>query len=215
LGECVEIFDGRGQAYLAKVENLGKDRVELSIQELLPSQPTPALELTLATAVPKGDRFDWLVEKATELGVARLVPLISERSVVDPRTAKLDRLRRAISEAAKQCRRDRLMELEPPVEWSRLVERSDGLRLVAHPGGRPVALALGGSSSSLKATLALGPEGGFTEAEVAASTARGWLCVSLGPTILRVETAAIAGSAALLAIAEAAATLAHPGDSDA
>ena len=75
----------------------------------------------LATAVPKGDRFDWLVEKATELGVERLIPIVTERSVVVPRGSKLDRLRRSIIEASKQCRRARLMELAEPMDWPELV----------------------------------------------------------------------------------------------
>src|SRR5262249_14951791 len=89
LGEVVELFDGRGFATRAKVAGLARDRVELIGQ----GEPLPDREarcrLTLASAVPKGERFDWLVEKATELGVARLVPLLTERSVVDPGAAKL------------------------------------------------------------------------------------------------------------------------------
>ena len=93
-GECVEIFDGRGSAIRAEVADLGRDRVELVVLGPAVSIREPRCLLTLATAVPKGERFDWLVEKATELGVARLTPIVTERSVVDPRSAKLDRLRR-------------------------------------------------------------------------------------------------------------------------
>jgi 16S rRNA (uracil1498-N3)-methyltransferase len=100
LGEGVEVFDGRGSVYRAEVSGLGRDRVDLTIRGVGPSGRPTACRLTLATAVPKGDRFDWLVEKATELGVARLVPLVTERSVVAPRSAKLDRLRRVIVEAS-------------------------------------------------------------------------------------------------------------------
>ena len=81
----------------------------------------PPFPLVLASAVPKGDRFDWLVEKATELGVERLIPLVTERSVVEPGPAKLTRLRRTIIEASKQCRRNRLMVLDPPTRWTELV----------------------------------------------------------------------------------------------
>ena len=77
---------------------------------------------TLATAVPKGDRFDWLVEKATELGVDRLIPIVTERSVVEPGSTKLSRLRKSIIEASKQCGRNRLMVLESPVRWEPLIE---------------------------------------------------------------------------------------------
>ena len=83
VGEMVELFDGRGSAYRAKVSSLGRDRVELTITGLSGEGGVARLSLTLATAVPKGERFDWLVEKATELGVSRLIPLVTERSVVD------------------------------------------------------------------------------------------------------------------------------------
>ena len=177
-----------------RLSALGRDRVELAI--LGPSESDHAADcsLTLATAVPKGERFDWLVEKATELGVARLIPLVTERSVVDPRSAKLDRLRRVIVEAAKQCRRDRLMELDPPTAWDSLV-RSSGrpsMRFVAHPGGRRIA-SLGLRPGADSAILAIGPEGGFTTVEVDRAIEAGWQAVGLGPTILRVETAALAG----------------------
>ena len=98
----------------AEVTAQGKDWVDLRVVgDPLPDRVAPC-RVTLATAVPKGDRFDWLVEKATELGVDRVVPIVTERSVVDPRATKLDRLRRLIVEASKQCGRNRLMVLEQP-----------------------------------------------------------------------------------------------------
>ncbi len=203
VGESVELFDGRGHRYRAEVATLGRDLVDLAVLALADPDPAPALALTLATAVPKGDRFDWLIEKATELGVARLIPLVTERSSVDPRSAKLERLRRVVIEASKQSRRDRLMDLDPPTPWSSLVESpGSGLRLLAHPGGRPIA-AVGPELSRGSALVAIGPEGGFTPAEVGRAEAAGWGLVGLGPTVLRVETAAIAATAALLAAAEA------------
>ena len=94
--------------------------------------------LVLATAAPKADRFDWLVEKATELGVARLIPLISERSVVEPGASKISRLERTVIEASKQCGRTRLMVIDPPTGWSAVVESfPDSLRYLADPQGIP------------------------------------------------------------------------------
>ena len=202
-GECVEIFDGRGSAFRAEVADLGRDRVELTVLGPAVSIREPRCTLTLATAVPKGERFDWLVEKATELGVARLTPIVTERSVVDPRSAKLDRLRRVIVEASKQCRRDRLMDLDSPTPWSSLVEQArQPVRLIAHPGASGIAgmaLRLGGQA----VILAIGPEGGFTSTEVDHAIAHDWQAVGLGATVLRVETAALAASAILLALADA------------
>jgi 16S rRNA (uracil1498-N3)-methyltransferase len=203
VGECVELFDGRGCNLRAEVVALGRDRVELIVLESKVSDRLVGDSLTLASAVPKGDRFDWLVEKATELGVARLIPLVTERSVVDPRSTKLDRLRRVVVEASKQCRRDRLMELEPPRSWASVVESSrEPVKLVAHPGA-PGMASMGLNLAGRSAILAIGPEGGFTEAEVEAARSRGWQAVGLGATVLRIETAALAGCSTLLALAEA------------
>ena len=138
-GEVVEAFDGKGLARAAQVIVAVRDRVTLRpFGPGLPSRE-PSIALTLATAVPKGERFDWLVEKAVEIGISTLVPILTERSVVDPRVAKLDRLRRAVVEASKQCGRNLLMTLAPPRNWSELIGEAshDGLRLVAHPGGEP------------------------------------------------------------------------------
>ena len=124
-GDLVELFDGQGFATLARVVEVGKDRVELIAEGEPIPEARPRCSLTLATAIPKGDRFDWLVEKATEIGVGRLIPLVTERSVVDPRESKLERLRRTIIEACKQSGRNRLMTLEPVTAWADLVRQPD------------------------------------------------------------------------------------------
>jgi len=203
-GEVVELFDGRGAGFRAEVVALGRDRVDLKVIGPATSSPPPALVLTLATAVPKGDRFDWLVDKATELGVARLVPIVTERSAVDPRSSKMDRLRRAVVESAKQCHRDRLMELDEPTPWAPF-SRSivAGHRLIADPGGRPLARVAGSIRRGDSAALAIGPEGGFSPGEVEAAGRGGWELASLGSTVLRVETAGLAASALLLGLADA------------
>jgi len=203
VGEVVELFDGRGTHYRAEVAELGRDKVELSVVGPGIESPPPSLSLTLASAVPKGDRFDWLVEKATEIGVSRLIPLTTERSVVDPRSAKLDRVRRAVIEASKQSRRDLLMEVDRLTGWDGFLDsaRADH-RLIAHPGGRPIA-ATNGLRRGATAILAIGPEGGFSDGEVDRAIAAGWRMTSLGPTTLRVETAALASCSILLALAEA------------
>jgi len=200
VGEVVEVFDGKGFATRARVESIGKNRVDLTVLGEPIADRVAACRLTLATAVPKGERFDWLIEKATELGVARLVPLITERSVVDPRDAKLDRLRRLIVEAAKQCGRNRLLELDSPTPWTTLARAPSGeTRLLAHPGGVP-AFAWRPIRRGAPVTLAIGPEGGFTESEVTLAVELGWQAVGLGVTLLRIETAGLAGSAAILAL---------------
>ena len=163
VGDRIEVFDGRG--FVADRAGPGRwrrrrragRRGELSSRKL-----RHPVSLTLATAVPKGDRFDWLIEKATELGVDRLIPLVTDRSVVDPRGSKLDRLRRSIIEASKQCRRARLMVLDDPIEWTKLIASfPDATRFLADPGGMPPprwpSIPRGGA-----VVLAVGPEGGLT-----------------------------------------------------
>ncbi len=202
IGDRVEVFDGRGSAWAAEVRTVGRDRVVLEVVGApLPDRAAPC-RLTLATAVPKGERFDWLVEKATELGVARLIPLVTERSVVDPRPTRIDRLRRAIVEASKQCGRNTLMELDRPHRWEELVRQPLGAhRWLAHPGEVP-ASGWPRPRQGESAALAVGPEGGFTDAEVEAARGSGWQVIALGATLLRIETACVAGCAALLALCE-------------
>lgn len=202
VGARVEVFDGRGESALAEVVETGRDRVELVVLDAAAPDRQAAIELTLATAVPKGDRFDWLVEKATELGVSKLVPIVTERSVVDPRATKLDRLRRAIIEASKQCGRNRLMELDRLTSWvSFAAEPSHGPRLLAHPGGLPLRAWPSGRRGG-EAVVVIGPEGGFSESEVEVARSAGWVAVGLGPTLLRIETAGLAVCSNLLALAE-------------
>src|SRR5262249_13167299 len=113
------------------------DRVELVVRTILPER-RPFLSIALATAIPKGKRFDWLVEKATEVGVEHLVPIVSARSIVEPGSPRIERLERSIIEACKQCRRDRLMVLESPKPWDQVVLRNtSGLRFLADPAGVP------------------------------------------------------------------------------
>jgi 16S rRNA (uracil1498-N3)-methyltransferase len=201
VGDVVEVFDGRGHATRSEVVAVGADWVELNAGALL-SGCLPPCRLTLASAVSKGDRFDWLVEKATELGVERLIPLLCDRSVVEPRSGKLSRLRRSIIEASKQCRRDRLMVLDPPMRWSELAGSSPKFtKFVADPAGvtasRVAAIPHGQS-----VILAVGPEGGFTVAERQLADQNGWAAISLSVNRLRIETAAIAGCSALFTRAE-------------
>jgi len=199
VGEEVELFDGGGRAVAARVVELGRKAVELAASGEPRFEPPPLVTITLAIAAPKGDRFDWLVEKATELGVAPLTPIQTTRSVVEPRPAKIDRLRRTVIEASKQCGRNRLMAIEEPVPWLRIVERERAaLRLIAHPDGLhyqdwPVIV------DGEDVVLAVGPEGGFTVDEVESAGSWGWQPVSLGRQILRVETAGLAGCSAILA----------------
>lgn len=200
VGDRVTLFDGAGAEFPAEVSATSRRDVTLAVQDrLAPDRERPA-PLVLGVALPKGDRQRVLVEKLTELGVAELVPLLTERGVAAPKPAALERLRRGVIEASKQCRRNVLMRVSEPATLDRfLAERDSAERLFAHPDGAPLTPA----ESCGPAAIAVGPEGGFSDAEAAAAVRAGWAAVSLGPRILRVETAAVA-LAATRAIGSAA-----------
>jgi len=200
-GDRVEIFDGKGFATSALIVEAGKESAVLVAQGSPLEEFRSPCSLTLATAIPKGDRFDWLVEKATELGIVRLIPLVMDHSVVDPRGSKLERLRRTIIEASKQSRRNRLMILDSPLSWADLVHSArQALRLLARPGG--LSPGRWPRLDGRDAILAVGPEGGLSPAEEDLALAAGWHPVRLSSHILRVETAGLAGAAAILALCE-------------
>jgi 16S rRNA (uracil1498-N3)-methyltransferase len=194
-GDEVVLFNGDGNEYPALVVVAGKKQVTLHVHRTEPTDRELPFPLVVASALPKGDRADFLVEKLTELGVTRFVPLVTERAVVRPKPATVEKFARAVIEASKQCGRNRLMAVDPPREWTALLRLDDlpATRLVLHTGP-----ALPGVSASGEGVaVAVGPEGGFTAAEVEAAAARGWRAVSVGPRVLRVETAAVAVAALL------------------
>jgi len=189
-GGRVTLFDGSGAEFVAEIAKTLRSSVELDILERNEIDRELPFELTIGVALPKGDRQRWLVEKAVELGVSRIVPLRTARSVAQPVDKALSRLRRSVIEASKQCGRNRLMAIEPAQDWSAFVTAEAGaaVRLLAHPGHDeklPLRQMFGG------AMLAVGPEGGFIDDEVQLAIEAGWRTVSLGPRILRIETAAI------------------------
>jgi 16S rRNA (uracil1498-N3)-methyltransferase len=197
VGETVTLFDGSGCEYVARIQSIGKRAVELTVIERRELDRESVTKLTLAVALPKGERQRVLVEKAVELGVYALVPLETERGVAQPTSTVVERLRRAVIEASKQCGRNRLMEIGEAQSWLTFVSTvpGDAVRLIAHPGGVPlgdVRSAASGTSAAREIVAAVGPEGGFTDEEVAAAVAAAWTKVDLGSRILRVETAAAA-----------------------
>jgi len=137
-GDRVVLFDGSGAEFTARLERVGRTTAELSILSRDEVDRELPVQLTVGAALPKGDRGKWLVEKAVELGVRRLVPLLTARSVARAGPKALSRLRRTVIEASKQCGRNRLMEITPPQVWPDFVAatQSAPCRLLAHPGGQ-------------------------------------------------------------------------------
>jgi 16S rRNA (uracil1498-N3)-methyltransferase len=201
-GDSVILFDDSGAEFSAQIVKVARSAVELRIIARDVVDRELPFELSVGVALPKGDRQKWLVEKLTELGVTTLIPLETQRGVAQPNTAALDRVSRYVIEAAKQCGRNRLMKIATPRTWSDWVLAAEAsnkepveLRLLAHPRGKPLSQV--DLSAPLSTQLAIGPEGGFTESEIELAASNGWQVVDLGPRILRVETAAVALSAAV------------------
>jgi 16S rRNA (uracil1498-N3)-methyltransferase len=185
-GDTVCLFNGDGSEYPALIENIHRRRVLLRVLRVDPPRAGPARRLEVAAPLPKGDRAQFLLEKLTELGVSSFVPLRTHRSVVHPRPNKLEKLERYVIEACKQCGRNTLLRVEPMAEWQSYCRSTDlPCRILAHPEGG-VFRAIGAD-----AALAVGPEGGFQEEEIAWALEAGWKIVGLGERILRVETAAL------------------------
>lgn len=198
-GTAVMLFDGSGCEFSAEVRRIGRSEVELAVLQRLEINRELPVPVVLGVALPKGDRQKWLVEKAVELGVARIVPLRTSRGVAQPVQQALERLARSVIEASKQCGRNRLLELVEAQSWHEFVAANldAQCRVVAHPVVRRGTKAdttfptLPAAGHGMVA-LAIGPEGGLSPEEVDLAMASGWQLVDLGARILRTETAAIA-----------------------
>ncbi len=188
-GQLYEISDNRA-AYLAEVTEVHERRVTLRVREPL-AAAAPVSQVRLFAALIKFDRFEWLVEKATELGVSAIVPVEAERCERGLAAAetRVERWRKIAREASQQSRRVRMPAVERPVSFEAAIAAAEGARLcLDEEGGVALADALEGGHVS----LAVGPEGGWTEAERRRFREAGWHAVWLGPGILRAETAAMA-----------------------
>jgi 16S rRNA (uracil1498-N3)-methyltransferase len=199
-GERYEISDNHA-LYLAEIEAVRRDRISFRVVEQLPVS-APVLAVTLYAALFKFDRFEWLLEKATELGVSSIAPVIAERTEkgLDKAAAKrLARWRRIALEASQQARRARLPEVREAAPLEMAVRDAAGPRYLLDeaPGVPPMLPALAGNPESI--ALLVGPEGGWTDRERARASGAGWQAVSLGPQVLRAETAAIAALAICMA----------------
>jgi 16S rRNA (uracil1498-N3)-methyltransferase len=202
-GQRYELSDGSG-VYLAEITAVEKDRVTFRVLEPLDAPPTP-VRLTLYAALIKFDRFEWLVEKATELGVAAIIPVNAERSgkgLMEAARKRAERWRRIAHETSQQARRLDAPEIGDPQPLAAVIAGRAGLRyfLDEQPGAPPLLTAIPPPTERRgqdSIALLTGPEGGWTDAERAAAVASGWTPVSLGPLILRAETAALAAAGIL------------------
>jgi len=194
-GDEVELFDGEGRAARAEILGGSKREVELAILEWREDPPAEGPEIVLATAVPKGDRYRSLVEKATELGVDRLIPLRTRHSVVHPGDGKQNKMRHAVIGACKQSGRNRLMTLDTMISWDELLSDGGQDLVIGQRGGAAAAAVVAercANPRTQRIVLCVGPEGGWTDAETDAARQAGAHLVGLGEHVLRIETAGVA-----------------------
>ena len=201
-GDRIVVFDGEGNESESEITSSSKKRVELK-PLLISKTERPPAQLTLGQAIPKGKNMDLIIQKATELGASRVIPLLSERTVVQIDKDDLEKKRlkwqRVAIEACKQCGQNWLPVVDTPATVDDFVKRtSDEFRIVAaiSPESRSLKDILADWDSEKNtrpdaATLMVGPEGDFTPAEVSTALGGGFSPLSLGPIILRSETAAI------------------------
>lgn len=196
-GENVQVFDGEGKEFFCEIEAVEKKESRLKIiKEISPSTPESNLDLTLAVALLKGEKFDLVIQKAVELGVTKFVPIITKRIDVKLKDAekKLERWRKIVLEASKQCGRAKLMQIDAPIEFTSFLKTSKGIKILFSEHG-------GGNFSAIKAdkkiTAFVGSEGGWDESEIELAGKNNVQIITLGGRILRAETAVIAVSALL------------------
>lgn len=196
-GEKIRVFDGAGKEFLCAIENIAKKETSLLIiEETAPAAPESDLDLTLAVALLKGEKFELVVQKAVELGVCRLVPLNTKRADVKLKDGekKIERWQKIALEACKQSGRAKLMRIEPPVDFEKFIQTADGAKILfAERGGESFSAVKAGK----KITALVGSEGGWDDLEIEFAAENGFRIVTLAGRILRAETAAIAVSAIL------------------
>ena len=191
-GDAVQLFDGSGQEYLGALIEVGKKAVRVELREQLAGQAESPLRIHLGQGLSRGERMDWAIQKATELGVSEITPIVSERCEVRLKDERADKRlahwRQVAISACEQCGRSVLPVIHAPItlaEWQAHVQAE--LKLVLHP----VAAPLESHARPHSLAFLIGPEGGLSEAEVNQAKAAGFHAARLGPRVLRTETAPV------------------------
>ncbi|HEV8370847.1 MAG TPA: 16S rRNA (uracil(1498)-N(3))-methyltransferase [Pyrinomonadaceae bacterium] len=201
----VYVFDGEGKEFRCTIAQMNRNEVTLeNCEEMDPAHPESPLQFTLAVALLKGEKFDLVVQKATELGVSRIVPVATQYADIHLRDAsdadkRVSRWRRIALEAAKQCGRAKVPEVRMPVTFDSLMTTSDeSVRLMfSERKGKTLSDSLLVSPPPTSVSALVGSEGGWSDEEISQASAAGWKVVTLRGRVLRAETAAIAVSVLL------------------
>jgi 16S rRNA (uracil1498-N3)-methyltransferase len=202
IGDLVHLFDSNGNEYIARIQQIEKKSLTFVVLETKSADDLSHPMICVAACLPKGDRQKFMIEKLVELGVDQFIPLRANRSVAVASVNVISRHRKGVIEATKQCGRKRLMELSSEQSLSELIEATSEeatwLRLLANPSGES-SLSDIEMATQPRVVVAIGPEGGFDNLENEMLVRANWKRVRVGNSILRIETAAIAAAALLIA----------------
>ena len=192
-GDPFLVFSGDGREWRATVSGAGRGTLFATVGELVRQDPVSALTLEVWCGLVRPNRFDWAIEKCVEAGADVIRPLLGEHAArgAGDSEHRRDRWERIAVEATEQCGRLHMPLVEAPAPFERLVEHHHGVLVLAHPHGMPWGEVSRLLPRDGRLAVAVGPEGGFSEAEIALARARGALVASLGPNVLRTETAAV------------------------
>lgn len=198
--QCV-FLDNSGFEFLSEITSLDKKEVTATVLEKRKNLAEPTLFLTLYQALPKKmELFEWVLQKGTEIGVSEFIPLVTERTE-RREIPKRDRLEKILKEAAEQCERGKIPELREPFDFNRTIQnQSAGAKILLHSRGEFPLFSekLSEIKTQSRVSLFIGPEGGFSDTEIAQARTNGIFIYSLGPQILRTETAGIAAASLIL-----------------
>jgi 16S rRNA (uracil1498-N3)-methyltransferase len=190
-GDEIQVFDGAGNEFLCEIEKIEKKQTSLKIRERrAPFAPESDLDLTLAIAVLKGEKFDLVIQKAVELGIINFVPMITKRGDVKPKNfdKKIERFEKIIIESSKQCGRATLMRISEPIDFEEFIATATGAKILfSERNGKSFSEI----NSDKKITAVIGSEGGWEDAEIELARQNDFQIITLGGRILRAETAAI------------------------
>lgn len=204
VGDQIELFNGEGGSYLASLTSITKKQVSVEVKVFLPEEVELSFGLCLAQALPEGSKMDWIIEKAIELGVNTIQPLAAQRSVVklnaERAEKKMGHWQGIIQAATEQCGRKRIAHLAELIEVQKWLSQKDMHKRILLSPRAELSLADWARHQPAQAlTIMIGPEGGFSEIEENAALQQGVLMLSMGPRILRTETAGIAAVSVLSA----------------
>ena len=198
VGQEVTLFNGCNWEARAVIQSMNKREVDLEVLDRSEVDRELPVELVFAVALPKGDRQKFLIEKLVEVGAKRLIPIETERSVAQPSGKTVERLKKSVINACKQCERNLLMDVDSSIRFSDLCtdqQFSGYTKLIATTHGE--SLAINQVETSKEILIVIGPEGGFSLSENELAQANAFQAVRLGPSILRVETAALVAATIL------------------